>query len=68
MPLTASDRKRLHALNDELQEKIADGTATEDYRDTLAFMLENDCKLEQEVVGVSQGLVKQSEAYHVLEY
>ena len=52
MPLTTSDRKRLHALYDELQEKIADGTATEDYGDTLAFMLEKDCKLEQEVVEV----------------
>lgn len=52
IPLTIGDRKRLHALYDELQEKIADGTATEDYGDTLAFMLEKDCKLEQEVVEV----------------
>lgn len=52
MPLTANDRKRLQALYDELQEKIAEGMATEDYRDTLTFMLEKNCKLEQEVVDV----------------
>ena len=52
MPLTTADRKRLHALYDDLQEKIADGTAAEDYGDTLAFMLEKNCKLEQEVVEV----------------
>lgn len=52
MPLTANDRKRLQALYDGLQEKIAVGTAVEDYRDTLTFMLEKDCKLEQEVVDV----------------
>jgi hypothetical protein len=29
---------------------VAEGTAVEDYRDTLAYMLEQGCKLEQEVV------------------
>lgn len=53
VPLTPNDRKRLHALYDELQEKAAEGKPMEDYRDTLAFMLEKDCKLEQETVNVS---------------
>lgn len=54
MPLTANDRKRLQALYDELQDKIAAGNAVEDYRETLAFMLENNCKLEQEAVDLER--------------
>lgn len=53
VPLTPNDRKRLQALYDELQQKAAEGKPMEDYRDTLAFMLEKDCKLEQETVNVS---------------
>ena len=50
LPLTANDRRRLQALYDELTRQVAEGTAVEDYRDTLAYMLEQGCKLEQEVV------------------
>lgn len=53
VPLTPNDRKRLQALYDELQQKAAEGKPMEDYRDTLAFMLEKDCKLEQETVNVT---------------
>lgn len=53
VPLTSNDRKRLQALYNELQQKAAEGKPMEDYRDTLAFMLEKDCKLEQETVNVS---------------
>lgn len=53
VPLTPNDRKRLQTLYDELQQKAAEGKPMEDYRDTLAFMLERDCKLEQETVNVS---------------
>lgn len=53
VPLTPNDRKRLQTLYNELQQKAAEGKPMEDYRDTLAFMLEKDCKLEQETVNVS---------------
>lgn len=50
IPLTANDRRRLQALYDKLTRMVTDGTAVEDYRDTLIYMLEQNCKLEQEVV------------------
>ena len=52
LPLTANDRRRLQALYDELTRQVAEGTAVEDYRDTLVYMLEQGWKLEQEVVEV----------------
>ncbi|MCI8364186.1 MAG: hypothetical protein HFG34_04465 [Eubacterium sp.] len=52
MPLTGNDRRRLQSLYDELTRQVAEGTAVEDYRDTLAYMLEQNCKLEQEVVEI----------------
>ena len=54
MPLTANDRRRLQALYDELTRQVTDGTAVEDYRATLVYMLEQNCKLEQEVVEISK--------------
>lgn len=50
LPLTANDRRRLQALYDELTRQVAEGTAVEDYRDTLVYMLEQGWKMEQEVV------------------
>lgn len=48
--LTQNDRKRILSLL-EKQKKAADRSeAAEDYSDVLRYMLEHDCKLEQEAV------------------
>lgn len=52
-PLTGTDRKRIQSLLDMQEKKLVQGTLQEDYRDVLRFMLEHDCKLEQEAVGKS---------------
>lgn len=49
-PLTQNDRKRLRQLMEELTEWVRCGEAAEDYREVLAYMLQEDCKLEQEAV------------------
>lgn len=47
-PLTGSDRKRLEKLLDKFEQ--AGSGRIEDYRDVLRYMIEHDCKLEQEGV------------------
>lgn len=49
-PLTQNDRKRIGQLMEELTERVRCGEAAEDYREVLAYMLQEDCKLEQEAV------------------
>ncbi len=49
-PLTRNDRKRLGQLKEELTERVQRGEATEDYEEVIAYMLQEDCKLEQEAV------------------
>lgn len=50
--LTQSDRKRVESLLKKLDSAYIDPTtdACADYRDVLRYMLENNCKLEQEAV------------------
>ena len=48
-PLTANDRKRLLQLKRELAERMQH-EETEDYRDVISYMLDENCKLEQEAV------------------
>ena len=48
-PLTENDRKRLLQLKDELAERMR-YEETEDYRDVISYMLDENCKLEQEAV------------------
>lgn len=48
--LTGSDRKRLMQLKEEINGRKGQETETEDYGDVIDFMLENNCKLEQEAV------------------
>ena len=48
-PLTANDRKRLLQLKGELAERMQH-EETEDYRDVISYMLDENCKLEQEAV------------------
>lgn len=50
--LTGSDRKRLMQLKEEINGRKGQETETEDYGDVIDFMLENNCKLEQEAVRV----------------
>lgn len=49
-PLTINDRKRLNVLLAQLKEQRNRGVLVEDYSEVIAFMLENNCKLEQEAV------------------
>ena len=51
-PLTVNDRKRLGDLLVGLERRVRDNSLAEDYREVIAFMLGNDCKLEQEAVVV----------------
>jgi hypothetical protein len=37
-------------LKEELTERVQRGEATEDYEEVIAYMLQEDCKLEQEAV------------------
>ena len=48
-PLTENDRKRLLQLKEELAERMQH-EETEDYGDVISYMLEENCKLEQEAV------------------
>ena len=48
-PLTENDRKRLLQLKDELAERMRYEEA-EDYGDVISYMLDENCKLEQEAV------------------
>lgn len=49
-PLSANDRKRLGQLKDMLRERELRGESFENYRDVIDFMLNMNCKLEQEAV------------------
>lgn len=49
-PLTQNDRKRMKQLLAKLDVMSGKSVLTEDYRDVLYFMLEHNCKLEQEVL------------------
>lgn len=48
--LTENDRRRIMRLLELLAEKSSEGNTGEDYSDTLRYMLEHDCKLEQETL------------------
>ena len=49
--LTQSDKKRIESLLKKLDYKHKDsGVIDEDYREVLKYMLENNCKLEQEAI------------------
>ena len=50
--LTQNDRKRIESLLKRLDDKDENGILDEDYRDVLRFMLDNNCKLEQEAVKI----------------
>lgn len=50
--LTANDKVRLKKLQVHLVEKEKAGREFEDYRSVIQYMLENDCKLEQEVLSM----------------
>lgn len=49
-PLTGNDRKRLTQLKEEMNGRRSQGMEAEDYGDVIDFMLEHNCKLEQEAV------------------
>ena len=48
-PLTENDRRRLLQLKEELAERTQH-EETEDYGDVISYMLDKNCKLEQEAV------------------
>lgn len=48
-PLTENDRKRLLQLKEDLAERMQH-EETEDYGDVISYMLDENCKLEQEAV------------------
>jgi len=48
--LTQSDKKRIESLLKKLDDKFKQNAADEDYREVLQYMLENNCKLEQEAI------------------
>lgn len=54
-PLTENDRRRLLQLKEELEERIQH-EETEDYRDVISYMLDENCKLEQEAVQYGKGM------------
>ena len=47
--MTENDRKRLLQLKEELTERMQH-EETEDYRGVISYMLDENCKLEQEAV------------------
>lgn len=49
-PLTENDKKRMKQLLSKLDVMSEKGVLTEDYREVLNYMLEHNCKLEQEVL------------------
>ncbi len=48
--LTQTDKKRIESLLKKLDEKYKHGKMDEDYREVLRYMVENNCKLEQEAL------------------
>ena len=50
-PLTENDRKRLLQLKEELAERMQH-EETEDYGEVISYMLDENCKLEQEAVHI----------------
>lgn len=53
-PLSCNDRKRLGQLKETLQAQKRQGQCLEDYGSVIDFMLEKNCKLEQEAVKVKK--------------
>lgn len=51
-PLTGNDRKRLMQLKEEISGRTGQGADEGDYRDVIDYMLEWNCKLEQEAVRI----------------
>lgn len=49
-PLTENDRKRLLQLKEDVTKRVQQGDVLEDYREVIEYMLEKDCKLEQEAI------------------
>lgn len=49
-PLSDNDRKRLGQLRERLQMQKMQGKCVEDHEEVIDFMLEKNCKLEQEAV------------------
>lgn len=54
--LTGKDRERIANLIKRIESKLEADSSTEDYRDVLCFMLENNCKLEQEAINLTKDL------------
>lgn len=48
--LTQTDKKRIESLLKKLDEKHRESITDDDYRNVLQYMLENNCKLEQEAL------------------
>lgn len=48
--LTQTDKKRIESLLKKLVEKHKESMTDDDYRNVLQYMLENNCKLEQEAL------------------
>ena len=55
--LTGKDRERIENLIKRIESKLEADSSTEDYRDVLRFMLEHNCKLEQEVINLTKEMV-----------
>ena len=55
-PLTVKDRERIINLLKKLEDKMEADSSIEDYSDVLRFMLDNDCKLEQEAINLTKDL------------
>lgn len=54
--LTVKDRKRIANLLKRLEGKIEEDSSIEDYSDVLRFMLDHNCKLEQEAINLTKDL------------
>ncbi len=54
--LTVKDRERIINLLKKLEDKMEADSSIEDYSDVLRFMLDNDCKLEQEAINLTKDL------------
>ncbi len=54
--LTVKDRERIANLLKRLEGKIEEDSSIEDYRDVLRFMLDHNCKLEQEAINLTKDL------------
>ena len=51
--LTKNDSKRLKKLLEKQEERFTLKAVAEDYRDVLKYMLDHNCKLEQEAISIS---------------